>query len=133
MMKTPRPTTATLQAFECAARNGSFTRAAIELSVTQGNISRRIRRLEKQLGVMLFNVVKQRVVLTEVGKQYWDEVRRALDQLEHATQRAMACADVGHVITARAAGGAGVPAVDSGRGRSADEPLSRKEHEQRRA
>ena len=99
LMKTPRPTTATLQAFECAARNGSFTRAAIELNVTQGAISRQMRQLEAQLGVLLFERVQQRVVLTEVGKRYRDDVRRALDQLEHATQRAMACTDVDHVIT----------------------------------
>ena len=99
MIKTPRPTTATLQAFECAARNGSFTRAAIELNVTQGAISRQIRQLEAQLGVLLFERVHQRVVLTEVGRRYRDDVRRALDQLEHATERAMACVDVDHVIT----------------------------------
>jgi len=99
MIKTPRPTTAALQAFECAARTGSFTRAAIELHVTQGAISRQIRQLEEQLGVMLFERVHQRVVLTEVGRRYRDDVRRTLDQLELATQRAMACVDVDNVIT----------------------------------
>jgi LysR family glycine cleavage system transcriptional activator len=99
MVNTPRPTTVTLQAFECAARNGSFTRAAIELNVTQGAISRQIRQLETQLGVRLFERVQQRVVLTEVGRRYRDDVRRALDQLEHATERVMACVDVDHVVT----------------------------------
>ena len=99
MIKTPRPTTTTLQAFECAARTGSFTRAAMELNVTQGNISRQMRQLETQLGVQLFERVRQRVLLTEVGRRYRDDVRRALDQLEHATQRVMACVDVDHVIT----------------------------------
>jgi len=99
MITTPRPTTAALQAFECAARTGSFTRAAAELHVTQGAISRQIRQLEDQLGVALFERVRQRVVLTEVGRRYRDDVRRLLDQLEVATQRAMACVDVANVLT----------------------------------
>ena len=39
------PATATLQAFEAAARLGSFTLAARELSLTQSAVSRQIRAL----------------------------------------------------------------------------------------
>jgi LysR family transcriptional regulator, glycine cleavage system transcriptional activator len=96
---TPRPSTGALEAFESAARHGSFTRAATELHVTQGAVSRQIRQLEQQLGTRLFQRVRQRVVLTDAGLRYRDDVRRMLDQLEVATQRAMAFADGTNVLT----------------------------------
>ena len=39
----------TLQAFECAARHGSFTQAAAELNLTQSAVSRQIKDLENEL------------------------------------------------------------------------------------
>ena len=48
------PDVTTLQAFECAARHGSFTQAAHELNLTQSAVSRQIKDLEEQLGVLLF-------------------------------------------------------------------------------
>ena len=48
---------AALVAFEASARLGSFTRAAEELNLTQGAISRQIKLLEDQLGITLFDVV----------------------------------------------------------------------------
>src|SRR5262245_43627261 len=99
MAKTPRPTTGALEAFESAARHGSFTRAASELHVTQGAVSRQIRQLEQQLGTRLFQRVRQRVVLTDAGRTYREDVRRMLDQLEVATQRAMAFVDDANVLT----------------------------------
>ena len=44
----------TVQAFECAARHGSFTRAAAELSLTQSAVSRQVKDLESRLGAQLF-------------------------------------------------------------------------------
>jgi LysR family glycine cleavage system transcriptional activator len=98
MRKTLLPTISALTAFECAARHGSFTRAAAELNLTQGAISRQIRQLEDQLGAELFRRVRQRVVLTEAGRGYLLDVRRTLDHLEVATQRAMAYADGANVL-----------------------------------
>src|SRR5437763_117587 len=43
-----------LRAFEAAARHQSFARAADELHVTQGAISRHVKLLEEHLGVTLF-------------------------------------------------------------------------------
>jgi LysR family glycine cleavage system transcriptional activator len=99
MTKTPLPTLGALQAFESAARHCSFTQAAIELNVTQGAISRQIRQLEQQLGTVLFQRIRQRVVLTDAGRRYRADVRQMLDQLEVATQRAMAYAGGGNVVT----------------------------------
>lgn len=83
------PSFAALQAFEAAARHGNFTQAGKELALTQGAISRQIRGLEDTLGVLLFNRVRQRVVLTELGGSYLDDVRRTLDSLERSSRRAM--------------------------------------------
>lgn len=85
-----RPSLGALQAFEAAARHGSFTRAAYELSLTQGAISRQIRGLEAALGIRLFELVRRRVVLTELGQTYLVDVRRMLEGLEDATLRVMA-------------------------------------------
>jgi len=79
------PATATLQAFEAAARLGSFTRAARDLSLTQSAISRQIRALEDSLGQALFFRDKQTVRLTPIGQTYAAEVRRALAILSAAT------------------------------------------------
>lgn len=43
-----------LRAFEASARHLSFTRAAIELCVTQAAVSQQVKSLEKRLGVALF-------------------------------------------------------------------------------
>jgi DNA-binding transcriptional LysR family regulator len=87
------PDIANLQAFECAARHGNFTRAAEELSLTQSAVSRQIRDLELQTGLLLFERVRQRVVLSEAGARFLPEVRRLLSQSEQLMIRAVAAAD----------------------------------------
>lgn len=83
------PDVGKLQAFECAARHGSFTLAAKELSLTQSAVSRQIKELEAQLGVLLFERVRQRVVLSSAGQKFLSDVRRLLHQTEDAMLRAM--------------------------------------------
>ena len=56
-----------IKAFEAAARLGSFTRAAEELSVTHGAISRQIRLLEDWLGMRLFVRTSRNAVPTQTG------------------------------------------------------------------
>lgn len=86
------PDITTLQAFECAARHGSFTQAAHELNLTQSAVSRQIKDLETQLGVLLFERVRQRVVLSAAGSKFLPDVRRLLHQTEESMLRAMASA-----------------------------------------
>ncbi|WP_051356740.1 LysR family transcriptional regulator [Azorhizobium doebereinerae] len=83
------PPIPTLTAFEAAARHQSFSRAAAELHLTQGAVSRQIRHLEEQVGIELFERVRQRVVLTDGGRLYLADVRQILQALSDATQRAM--------------------------------------------
>src|SRR6058998_1277574 len=76
-----------LKAFEAAARHVSFTRAAEELCVTQGAVSHQVKALESELGVKLFNRERQRLIITEAGRQYLAVVRDALDRLAVGTER----------------------------------------------
>src|SRR5205809_341241 len=76
MTHIPLPSIDTLVAFESAARQRSFTRAAAELNLTQGAVSRQIRVLEDRLRSSLFQRVRHRVILPGAGRAYLIEVRR---------------------------------------------------------
>jgi len=76
-----------LKAFEAAARHESFTRAAEELFVTQGAVSHQVKALESELGVKLFNRERQRLIITDAGRQYLAVVRDALDRIALGTER----------------------------------------------
>jgi LysR family transcriptional regulator, glycine cleavage system transcriptional activator len=76
-----------LKAFEAAARHESFTRAAAELFVTQGAVSHQVKALETELGLKLFNRERQRLVITEAGREYLAVVRDALDRIALGTER----------------------------------------------
>jgi LysR family transcriptional regulator, glycine cleavage system transcriptional activator len=81
------PSLNALKAFEAAARSESFTRAAEELCVTQGAVSHQVKALEATLGVKLFNRERQRLVITEAGREYLAVVRDALDRIAVGTDR----------------------------------------------
>lgn len=83
------PDIVTLQAFECAARHGNFTRAAEELNLTQSAVSRQISDLEAQTGMQLFERIRRRVVLSEAGRKFLPDVRRLLQQSEQLMVRAV--------------------------------------------
>lgn len=75
-----------LQAFEVTARLGSVSRAATELSLTQGAVSRQLQALETQLGVQLFLRSRKRLLLSEAGAGYLHDIRGGLAMLGDATQ-----------------------------------------------
>ena len=76
-----------LKAFEAAARSESFTRAAEELNVTQGAVSHQVKALEDTLGLKLFHRERQRLILTEAGRDYLTVIRDALDRIAVGTER----------------------------------------------
>ena len=76
-----------LKAFEAAARHVNFTRAAAELCVTQGAVSHQVKALEAELGIKLFNRERQRLIITENGREYLAVVRDALDRIAMGTER----------------------------------------------
>ena len=57
-----------LKAFEAAARYESFTKAAVELCVTQGAVSHQVKALETELGLKLFRRERQRLLITDAGR-----------------------------------------------------------------
>jgi LysR family glycine cleavage system transcriptional activator len=76
-----------LKAFEAAARHESFTRAAEELCVTQGAVSHQVKALEAELAIKLFNRERQRLIITEAGRDYLAVVRDAFDRIAAGTER----------------------------------------------
>lgn len=86
-MRPRLPPLNSLKAFEAAARHESFTRAAEELCVTQGAVSQQVKALEGGLGIKLFNRERQRLIITEAGRDYLTVVRDALDRIAVGTER----------------------------------------------
>jgi LysR family transcriptional regulator, glycine cleavage system transcriptional activator len=76
-----------LRAFDAAARCGNFTRAAQELFVTQGAVSRHVATLEDWLKVKLFERGRHGIALTPQGQAYFATIRTALDQIELGTRQ----------------------------------------------
>jgi LysR family glycine cleavage system transcriptional activator len=76
-----------LRVFECVARQGSFTRAATELFVSQSAVSRQIATLEDYLGIKLFVREQGGVFLTEAGESYHKDIGPAFTAIAAATER----------------------------------------------
>lgn len=76
-----------IRTFEAAARHGSFLKAAAELHVTPGAVSRLAKSLEEYLDVELFSRSHRAIRLTEEGRLYAGAVTQALGQLATATER----------------------------------------------
>ena len=76
-----------LKAFEAAARNLSFTRAADELFVTQAAVSHQVKALEDFLGVKLFLRRNRALLLTAEGQTYYLELKEIFDHILQATER----------------------------------------------
>ncbi|MFD1198544.1 MFS transporter [Brucella gallinifaecis] len=73
-----------------AARNGSFSAAAHELHVRQPIISRRIKELEDELGISLFDRSSSGARLTPCGEEFIVDARRIIEDIQRLTQRAKA-------------------------------------------
>ncbi|TXL82379.1 transcriptional regulator GcvA [Vineibacter terrae] len=86
-MATRLPPLTALRAFDAAARRLNFARAAEDLAVTPGAVSRQIQALEETLGVPLFVRGNRSVELTARGRAYAREVRDAFDRLVLATEQ----------------------------------------------
>jgi LysR family transcriptional regulator, glycine cleavage system transcriptional activator len=74
-----------LRAFEAVARHAGVSRASHELLITQSAISQHIRRLEQDLGVVLFVRHGRGMRLTPAGERYYDTVSRAFALIADGT------------------------------------------------
>lgn len=74
-----------VRAFEAAARHVSFTKAAQELHVTHGAVSRQVALLESWLGTTLFRRSASQLTLTDAGRSYAAETTSMLDRLAVAS------------------------------------------------
>ena len=97
-MRRKIPSTGALVAFEAAARQQSFTKAAQELAQTQSAVCRQIAGLEDFLGVRLFQRTRQGVKLTEAGRSYGRQIASRLDEVERDTLSVMAHQGLGDAI-----------------------------------
>ncbi|CDN95004.1 LysR family transcriptional regulator [Agrobacterium tumefaciens] len=76
-----------LRAFEASARHLSFTRAAIELCVTQAAVSQQVKGLEKRLGVSLFQRLPRGLKITAEGEALLPTVTSSFDQMATTLDR----------------------------------------------
>ena len=98
-MRRRLPSTQALACFDAAARHGSFTRAAEELALTQGAVSRQVALLEEFLGLPLFRRTRHGMALTPAGTDYARQVRLRLDGLERDTLDLVARQGEGAALT----------------------------------
>jgi len=70
-----------LRAFEASARHLSFTKAAIELCVTQGAVAHQVKALERRLGLALFRRLPRGLALTDEGQALLPDLRQSFDRI----------------------------------------------------
>ena len=75
------PSLNALRSFEAYARSGSMVMAAEELCVTHGAVSRQIRSLERELGVVLVSGPRHSLRLTRAGLELANALREGLDRI----------------------------------------------------
>jgi len=98
IMRRKIPSLQALACFDAAARHESYTRAAQELALTQGAVSRQITALEEFLGLALFRRTRHGVALTERGADYAAQVAPHLQGLEQDTLDVMSSQGSGGIL-----------------------------------
>ncbi len=73
-----------LQTFQVAAKHLSFSQAAAELHYAQSSVSDQIQKLEKRLGVSLFERLPRGICLTAKGQQLLEYSHKIFDLIDEA-------------------------------------------------
>lgn len=73
-----------LRYFLAVARTGSFVRAAEQLGIAQPSLSQQIQKLERELGISLFDRLGRSLKLTAYGQSLKTSAERILRQTEEA-------------------------------------------------
>ncbi len=76
-----------LRAFEASARQLSFTRAGLELRVTQAAVSHQVKSLEDTLGVQLFRRLPRGLALTDEGQALLPAISDSFDRIRATLDR----------------------------------------------
>ncbi|MFE2250716.1 LysR family transcriptional regulator [Streptomyces lavendulae] len=84
-----------LRYFVAVAEEGGFARAAERLHIVQSAVSQQVRRLERELGLTLFERTTRRVSLTVAGERLLPEARVVLDAAERTRRVAADLASAG--------------------------------------
>ena len=82
-----------LKYFCDAAQTQNFSKTAKKFLVPTSNISQSIKRLERELGVELFEHRANKILICEAGKRFYDKVKLALDTLEDAKKEVTVSSD----------------------------------------
>ncbi len=72
-----------LKVFEATARQGSFTRAAEELDITQPTVSTQVKQLAKAVGLPLFEQIGKRLYLTDAGTELLATCQEIFEKLDN--------------------------------------------------
>ncbi|MDK4742845.1 LysR substrate-binding domain-containing protein [Rhizobium sp. LEGMi198b] len=80
------PSASALIIFEAAGRHQNFSRAAVELGMTQAAVSFAVRKLEDQLGVPLFHRGHRNVELTDIGERFHADVTVGLSRIQKSAE-----------------------------------------------
>lgn len=94
------PPMTALPVFDAVGRHLSIAKAATELHLTPGAVSRQVQNLETFLGIRLFERAHRRIVFTAEGEAYWSKVHAALGEVREATRTVSADAGRGPLIIA---------------------------------
>lgn len=73
--------------FYTVATIGNITKASQELMISQPAVSKSIKKLEEQLGGVLFTRTKRGVVLTEEGREFYKYIKQAVEQINNAESK----------------------------------------------
>jgi len=70
--------------FCSSAETENFSKTAKKFNVPASNISQSVHRLEKELGVKLFDRSANRITLNDLGKEFYEDIKQALTLIENA-------------------------------------------------
>jgi len=89
-----------LRYFIAVAEKLSFSQAAISLNMAQPPLSQQIKKLEEELGILLFHRTKRQVVLTAAGKTFLEKAYQILIDCDQACDLAQKAArgELGHLV-----------------------------------